>query len=109
MEPGPVLCTKCEPFCKYILTDVLTWQCNFDHEISVLTNPAATNGCYLMTIFNGKETQGGHIPAKIKFPVLDNFSLCYIYAGCQVGGHVQKGGKEDIFARKGGQKEDIFY
>ena len=29
--------------------------------------------------------------------------------GCQVGGHVQKGGKEDIFTGKGGQKEDIFY
>ena len=28
--------------------------------------------------------------------------------GCQVGGHVQKGGKEDIFTGKGGQKEDIF-
>ena len=32
-----------------------------------------------------------------------------ILAGCQVGGHVQKGGKEDIFTGKGGQKEDIFY
>ena len=29
--------------------------------------------------------------------------------GCQVGGHVKKGGKEDIFTGKGGQKEDIFY
>ena len=23
-------------------------------------------------------------------------------SGCQVGGHVKKGGKEDIFTRKGG-------
>ena len=30
-------------------------------------------------------------------------------SGCQVGGHVQKGGKEDILTGKGGQKEDIFY
>ena len=29
-------------------------------------------------------------------------------AGCQVGGHLKKGGKEDIFSGKGGQKEDIF-
>ena len=29
-------------------------------------------------------------------------------AGCQVGGHLKKGGKEDIFPRKGGQKDDIF-
>ena len=28
--------------------------------------------------------------------------------GCQVGGHLKKGGKEDIFSGKGGQKEDIF-
>ena len=28
--------------------------------------------------------------------------------GVKVGGHVQKGGKEDIFTGKGGQKEDIF-
>ena len=30
-------------------------------------------------------------------------------SGCQVGGHVKKGGKEDIFTWKEGQKEDIFY
>ena len=35
--------------------------------------------------------------------------MCMSCAGCQVGGHVQKGGKEDIFTGKGGQKEDIFY
>ena len=28
--------------------------------------------------------------------------------GCRVGGHLKKGGEEDIFPRKGGQKEDIF-
>ena len=26
-----------------------------------------------------------------------------------MGGHLKKGGKEDIFSRKGGQKEDIFF
>ena len=31
-----------------------------------------------------------------------------IGTGCQVGGHLKKGGKEDIFSGKGGQKEDIF-
>ena len=30
-------------------------------------------------VFHRNWNQGGHIPAKIKFPVLDNFSLCYFY------------------------------
>ena len=38
-----------------------------------------------------------------------NGTVITTLAGCQVGGHVQKGGKEDIFTGKGGQKEDIFY
>ena len=28
--------------------------------------------------------------------------------GCQVGGHLEKGGKSGHFTGKGGQKEDIF-
>ena len=43
---------------------------------------------------------------------VDNKSLLPLFkciSGCQVGGHVKKGGKEDIFTGKGGQKEDIFY
>ena len=31
-----------------------------------------------------------------------------VLAGCQVGGHLQKGGKRGHFTGKGGQKEDIF-
>ena len=29
--------------------------------------------------------------------------------GCQVGGHLEKGGKRGHFTGKGGQKEDIFF
>ena len=38
-----------------------------------------------------------------------SFKVVDRHSGCQVGGHVKKGGKEDIFTGKGGQKEDIFY
>ena len=38
----------------------------------------------------------------------EQVSPVYIGTGCQVGGHLQKGGKRGHFTRKGGQKEDIF-
>ena len=42
------------------------------------------------------------------FVVISSRIVLVTVAGCQVGGHLKKGGKEDIFSRKGGQKEDIF-
>ena len=57
-------------------------------------------------VLNFKKKPGeGFIQGRV-FPT----ATAQLYStGCQVGGHVQKGGKEDIFTRKGGQKEDIFY
>ena len=41
--------------------------------------------------------------------VYDNFTkINKISLKCQVGGHLEKGGKRGHFSGKGGQKEDIF-